>query len=176
MIKLSALTLIIGTISLAGCSTTAELPTQRLASATLADNKGSPIGTVQLLATDGQLSLAVTASGIPQGSHGFHLHTTGSCKTPGFSSAGGHLNPTGRTHGKLSPGGSHIGDLPNLIVGSSLTASTTIDLDDDRAQVLAWLFDEDGTAVVIHAGADDYMTDPTGNAGGRIACGVLERN
>ncbi len=171
----SMLALAMGLFVLPACSTVADLPTERLASAMLTRANGVPAGTVQLLARGDQLSLAVVVTGLPEGPHGFHLHTTGTCEAPDFLSAGGHLNPTGKDHGAMSPGGSHLGDLPNLEVVSGAVTSTTIDLDDDRAQILSWIFDDDGTAVVIHADADDYRTDPTGNAGSRIACGVLKR-
>ena len=164
-----------GLIILPACSTVAELPTERIAAATLTRPNGVPVGTVQLLANGNDLSLAVAVSGLPQGAHGFHLHTVGACKAPDFSSAGGHLNPAGKAHGRMNPGGSHLGDLPNLEIGSGALTSTTIDLDDDRAEVLSSIFDDDGTAIVIHADADDYKTDPSGNAGSRIACGVLKR-
>ncbi len=175
MTRPSMLALAMGLVVLPACSTIADLPTERLASATLTRANGVPAGTVQLLARGDQLSLAVAVTGLPEGLHGFHLHTTGACEAPNFLSAGGHLNPTGKDHGAMSPGGSHVGDLPNLEVVSGVVTSTTIDLDDDRAQVLSWIFDDDGTAVVIHADADDYRTDPTGNAGSRLACGVLKR-
>ena len=175
MTRPSMLALAMGLVALPACSTVADLPTERLASATLTRANGVPVGTVQLLARGDQLSLAVAVTGLPEGPHGFHLHTTGACEAPDFLSAGGHLNPTGKGHGAMSPGGSHVGDLPNLEVVSGVVTSVTIDLDDDRAQVLSWIFDDDGTAVVIHADADDYRTDPAGNAGARIACGVLRR-
>lgn len=168
------LALTLGSLGLNACSTIADVPTERLASAILTKANGVPAGTIQLLATGNRISMVVAVRGIPEGSHGFHLHAIGACKAPEFTSAGGHLNPTGRDHGKLSPTGSHLGDLPNLEVGRSDLTSTTIDLDNDRAQILPWLFDADGTAVVVHADADDYTTNPTGNAGIRIACGVLK--
>lgn len=175
MTRPSMLALVMGIVMLPACSTVADLPSELLASAKLTRANGMPAGTVQLLAIGDQLSLAVSVTGIPEGPHGFHLHTTGACQAPDFVSAGGHLNPTGKNHGAMSPGGSHVGDLPNLEVVSRAVTSTTIDLDDHRAQVLSSIFDDDGTAVVIHADADDYRTDPTGNAGSRIACGILKR-
>lgn len=176
MTRPSMLALVMGIITLPGCSTLTDIPTQRLAAATLARSNGLPAGTVQLLANGENLSLAVTVWGLPKGPHGFHLHTVGACVPADFSSAGGHLNPTAKVHGTMNPGGSHVGDLPNLQVGRNAGFTTTFDLGDDRAQLLKWLFDEDGTAVVIHANADDYTTDPAGNAGTRIACGVLKRS
>ncbi|MDZ4308369.1 superoxide dismutase family protein [Allopontixanthobacter sp.] len=163
-------------LALPACSTLDQQPVEQLAVANLARANGAPAGTVELVATGNHLSLVVSATGLPQGMHGFHLHTTGACTAPDFTSAGGHLNPANNSHGTMSPGGSHLGDLPNLEVGGSNVTSTTIDLSDtDRAQILAWLFDADSTAVVIHRGPDDYRTDPAGNAGPRIACGVLNR-
>lgn len=175
MIRPSMFALAIGLVVLPACATVADLPIEQLASATLVRASGAQAGTVQLLARGDQLSLVVVVTGLPEGAHGFHLHTKGACKAPDFLSAGGHLNPTGKAHGTINPRGSHVGDLPNLGVVSGTMTSTTIDLDEDRAQVLSWIFDDDGTAVVIHAEADDYRTDPSGNAGSRIACGVLKQ-
>ena len=159
--------------SLASCTTLDSFPTERIADATLILANGIPAGTVQLLASGDTVTLAAAVTGISPGEHGFHLHTTGQCAGPDFKSAGGHLNPLGHGHGKLNDDGVHLGDLPNLVVGSSGTASVTVDLDGKRAQLSDWLFDADGTAVVIHAGPDDYLSDPAGAAGPRIACGVL---
>ena len=159
---------------LTGCTSVADLPTERLASARLTLANGVPAGTVQLLGSGDQLTLAVAATGLSQGEHGFHLHETGQCSAPDFKSAGGHLNPLGKEHGTLNPDGAHLGDLPNLVANSSGTASATIELDDDdRAKVMDWIFDSDGTAVIVHAGPDDYRSDPAGDAGARVACGVL---
>lgn len=143
------------------------------AAMTLAD--GTSAGTVELVSSDGALSFNVAVTNIPEGTHGFHLHTTGQCEAPDFTSAGGHLNPAEREHGRENPAGSHLGDLPNLDVGADGAASTTVALDAESDNAIETLFDADGTAVMIHADPDDYRTDPTGNAGSRIACGVLER-
>lgn len=167
---------ILAPIALAACTTAAEAPTETIAAATLSMADGTPAGSAELRADGDALSLAVTVTGIPAGTHGFHLHTTGQCTAPDFTSAGGHLNPAEREHGKENPAGSHFGDLPNLEVGAGGTASITADLGSDRAAAMDWLFDADGTAVMVHADPDDYRTDPTGNAGARIACGVLERS
>ena len=114
--------------------------------------------------------------GLSPGAHGVHLHTTGSCTAPDFASAGAHLNPGGHQHGTSNPAGPHLGDLPNITVGSAGTGTVSATLSGTREDVLARLFDADGTAVVVHANADDYRTDPSGNSGGRIACGVLTRS
>ncbi len=163
-------------LALGGCTSIQDLPTERVASARLTLANGIPAGTVQLLRSGDRLTLVVAATGISSGPHGFHLHQTGECKRPDFASAGGHLNPEGKSHGTMSAGGSHLGDLPNLVIGESGTGSVTADISAPAEQALEWIFDSDGTAVVIHAGPDDYRTDPAGNAGSRIACGVLERS
>lgn len=162
-------------LSLAGaCTTVDALPDKRIGDAALRTANGLPAGNAQLVRTGSTLSIAVAVVGLTPGEHGFHLHTAGSCTAPDFASAGGHLNPGGKHHGALADGGKHLGDLPNLTVASNGTGSLVADLDGDADALLAQLFDADGTAVVVHAGADDYRTDPSGNAGGRIACGVLK--
>jgi len=160
---------------LAGCQTAGEMPTERLGQATLRLANGLPGGTAQLLASGSQVDVSVALVGISSGVHGVHLHMVGSCEAPGFESAGGHLNPDGREHGTENPDGAHLGDLPNATVGSSGAGTVSATLRGSREDVLARLFDADGTAVVVHASADDYRTDPSGNSGSRIACGVLTR-
>lgn len=159
--------------ALSACSTLGELPNERIAEAQLNFANGLPAGTVQLLGNGQNVTLVAVATGLEPGEHGFHLHTTGKCEAPGFKSAGGHLNPAGREHGSLNPQGQHLGDLPNLVVGASRSARAEVDLGEDSPDLRAKLFDTDGTAVVIHAEADDYISDPAGDAGARIACGVL---
>lgn len=172
--KLKAIApLAFATVALAGCSTLSDLPTERLGQAQLSFANGVPAGTAQLLWNGETVSLAIAATGLEPGEHGFHLHTTGRCEAPGFTSAGGHLNPAGREHGSLNPKGAHMGDMPNLSVGASRSASTEVDLPGSRDVVLSSIFDTDGTAVVIHAGPDDYRSDPAGDAGSRVACGVF---
>lgn len=160
---------------LAGCTTVDSLPLDRVGEATLRSASGTPLGSVQLLGHGDSLSLAVVATGIEPGQHGFHLHTTGKCEAPDFTSAGGHLNPGQKHHGTESSDGAHLGDLPNLAVGQNRSVSADFDLAGTRAALLADIFDADGTAVVIHADPDDYRSDPAGNAGKRIACGVITR-
>ena len=175
MQTLKPLAAIAGLVALAACTTIEQLPDQRLASANLANSAGDPIGTAQLLARANNLYLAVAIAGLEPGAHGFHLHTRGTCTAPDYKSAGGHLNPLDKEHGSLNPAGQHLGDLSNLEVGSSRSASNTYDLPGDRNRLIDWLFDDDGTAIVIHAGPDDYRSDPAGDAGARVACGVLIR-
>jgi Cu-Zn family superoxide dismutase len=159
----------------AGCQTTDELPTERLGQATLRLANGLPAGTAQLVGSGSQVNISIALAGISEGVHGVHLHTAGSCEAPDFTSAGGHLDPDGRQHGTQNPAGAHLGDLPNVTIGGSGAGTVSAALRGSREAVLARLFDADGTAVVVHANADDYRTDPSGASGARIACGLLTR-
>ena len=160
-------------LGLAACTSMPMAQTETLGSATLLDTSGTPMGEARLLAVRDQVELSVTAEGLSPGEHGFHLHTTGRCTLPDFTSAGGHLNPSGEGHGLLYNDGSHLGDLPNLVVNDSGMGSARVTIDGARDYVMENVFDADGTAVVIHAKADDGRTDPSGNAGPRERCGVL---
>ncbi len=145
------------------------------AAATLLTAEGAPAGSATIVTDGDGLKLIVAAENLPAGVHGVHVHTMGKCEAPGFATAGGHLNPLGKMHGSDNPMGSHLGDLPNITVRADGTATLSIRLPGDAATLTAALFDADGTAIVIHAAADDYKTDPSGNSGARIACGVLTR-
>ena len=162
-------------IALAGCTTMDDLPNERVGETTLLFANGTPAGTVQLLSSGQTVTVAVAAVGMSPGEHGFHLHTTGKCTAPDFTSAGGHLNPGNNTHGSMSPGGQHLGDMPNLTIAANGTGRAEVQLQGNATDVLADIFDADGTAVVVHEGPDDYRTDPAGDAGSRIACGVMKR-
>jgi len=141
------------------------------ASAAMVDAEGNEVGTVELTEMrDGTLVVA-KLKGLPEGTHAFHVHTTGLCEAP-FSSAGGHYNPTGAKHGLDAEGGPHAGDMPNIHVPAS--GELTIEVLNTHLAIDDKLLDSDGAAVVIHAGADDYMSDPAGHAGDRIACGVIK--
>lgn len=138
---------------------------------------GTVLGTVTFTATEsGVVGIVVAVEGLAAGVHAIHVHETGDCSAEDFSSAGDHL-AAGHAHGILSVDGPHPGDLPNLYVGA--TGDAKVDYFNDRISlnegVEGSLFDTDGSAVVIHAGADDYGSEPSGDAGGRIACGVIER-
>ncbi len=160
---------------LSGCATNDGVQPVRFASATLQDANGLPVGMAFIRSLGETLTLNVAATGISPGPHGIHLHMVGDCTPPGFTTAGGHLNPGGHQHGTDNPAGAHLGDLPNIVADSSGVAGLSAPLRGTRAQIESALFDADGTAVIIHAAADDYKTDPTGNSGARIVCGVLKR-
>lgn len=166
----------VAAFALVGCSTLETIPTERVGDVRLSFANGLPAGTGQLVSDGRTLSLAIAMTGLEPGEHGFHLHTAGKCTAPDFQSAGGHLNPAGREHGSLNPQGKHLGDLPNLVIGASRSASTEVDLGADTRELRETLFDDDGTALVVHAAADDYRSDPAGDAGSRVACGVLRQS
>lgn len=149
---------------------------QATAHADLVNGSGQKIGTATLTQTAAGVQIAVDATQLSAGPHGLHIHAVGKCDGPDFKTAGGHFNPAGKKHGKDNPDGSHNGDLLNLEVGadghatgSFLAANVTL------GNGPSSLFQPDGTAIVIHAGPDDYKTDPAGNSGARIACGVVKK-
>lgn len=144
------------------------------AKAEIRDAAGKTVGKATLTEQKDGVKVVLKVSGLPPGKHGYHIHETGSCTTPDFKSAGGHFNPFQKHHGLENPQGKHAGDLPNLEVKKDGKAKVTFlateaTLKDGPASLLK----EGGTAVVIHADPDDNMTDPAGNAGARIACGVI---
>lgn len=156
-------------------SPSGEIESEDIGQANLTDAEGADIGSAQLTRTENELNIKLAISTLEQGERAFHLHQTGSCIAPDFTSAGGHLNPFNRSHGKLSEDGKHLGDLPNVVIPDSGSVTVEIVLEGDADELLPILFDEDGTAVMLHAGPDDYVSNPAGAAGPRIACGVLER-
>jgi Cu-Zn family superoxide dismutase len=146
------------------------------AHAQLSDGQGKPLGTAALVETPQGVLIQLRLKNVPAGSHGLHIHQTGRCDRPKFESAGGHYNPTDAQHGFRNPQGAHAGDLPNVFVEQD----GVLDLDVLAAEVSLEagpnsLFKEGGTALVMHAGPDDYESDPAGHSGDRIGCGVIER-
>ena len=160
----------------AACSTLNDTAPAELATANLINAQGQQVGSVRLVDYGDSRAMRLSVTSIAPGTHGFHLHTTGQCTAPDFQSAGGHLNPQNYQHGQLNPQGKHLGDLPNIDIPSNGTLTTEIAIDGSRDYLITELFDADGTAVMIHSGADDYRTDPAGDAGSRIACGILGRS
>ncbi len=127
---------------------------------------GEPRGFASFFSDGARTEIKVQAEGLPPGVHGIHLHTVGRCERPAFQSAGGHWNPAGKQHGHENALGQHLGDLPNLTVGADGRGTASFSVSGN-------MVDADGTSLVIHAKPDDYMTDPSGNSGDRIACAVL---
>nr|WP_053000436.1 superoxide dismutase family protein [Sphingomonas sp. Y57] len=145
------------------------------AMADLIDAQGQTKGKATIRQGKDGIEVDVKAVGLPAGVHAVHVHTTGTCTGPDFTSAGGHWNPEKKQHGHDNPAGAHMGDMPNMTVGSDGTGELrTVIKGGMLAGGATPLLDADGAAVVVHAAADDYKSDPTGNAGGRLACGVIK--
>lgn len=144
----------------------------RTAVATIRDGSGRQVGSVTFTDTPSGLLMTGSLNDLGLGAHGMHLHAVGKCEAP-FTSAGPHFNPLNRKHGYKSADGPHLGDLGN----AHLPAAGSYGLDQIIPGVTLTgengLIDADGAAIVIHAAADDYVTDPSGNSGGRVACGVI---
>jgi Cu-Zn family superoxide dismutase len=143
----------------------------------LVNSAGQSIGSVRAWQTSGGVTFRIDATGLPHGVHGFHVHSVGRCDPPDFTSAGPHWNPTNRKHGLNNPAGPHAGDLRNVTVAANGVLGETVTV--AGANLLAppgtpgAVLDGDGASLVLHAQADDYVTDPSGNSGGRIACAVI---
>lgn len=142
----------------------------------LSDAKGKSIGTARLSADPAGVKITLAIKGLQPGDHAIHVHETAKCEGPDFKSAGGHFNPEHKQHGKDNPQGPHAGDIPNFTVDAKGRSTATlmasgITLDDGPHSV----FTGGGTALVIHEKADDMKSDPAGNAGARIACGVIKK-
>jgi len=151
----------------------AALPAQaaQLVQAQLKNSEGKPVGMAYLQETPHGVLLHVNFNGLPEGSHAFHIHDVGKCEAPSFKSAGGHYAPNGNEHGLLNPKGPHAGDMPNI----HILESGNLDIEVmTNVKSMDGLLSGDGTALVVHEGPDDYRTNPAGNAGPRIACGVIE--
>lgn len=147
--------------------------------AVLRDASGETVGSATFRQIDaGPVLIEVALGELASGRRGIHIHTTGSCgstETTLFGAAGGHFNPLGKAHGLQNPNGAHGGDLPNIEVRIDGTANLTVT--NDRISLglgAASLFDDDGSAIVLHAVADDQVSNPAGNSGARVACGVIE--
>jgi Cu-Zn family superoxide dismutase len=162
-----ALTSLIGTIGLSA----------QMKHVDLTDAKGTNVGMAMISpAKGGGVSIDLTLKGLPPGEHGIHLHEVAKCEPPTYKSAGAHFNPGKKKHGLSNPEGPHAGDMPNFKVAANGTAQTTITnknvtMDAGPNSIFAG----GGTALVIHSGADDGKTEPSGNAGNPIACGAITK-
>jgi superoxide dismutase, Cu-Zn family len=143
------------------------------ASAVLKDASGKDVGKATLTVAPSGVLVNLDLAAVPAGEHAFHIHAVGKCEPPDFKSAGPHFNPDETKHGLLNPEGPHAGDMPNLHVPADGKLQVEILDPAVTLSAEAALLDADGAALVIHAAADDYKTDPAGNAGDRIACGVI---
>lgn len=159
-------------ISLVGCSMATQSPSE--ATADLKDKDGKTVGTAMFRESPGGVTISVQVKGLTPGLHAVHVHAVGRCDPPAFTSAAGHFNPAQKKHGHKSAEGAHAGDLPNMLVIKDGTGRFEVFTDAITLRSGApSAFDSDGSALIIHAGVDDYATDPTGNAGDRAACGVI---
>lgn len=148
-------------------------PAAATATAQVRDSAGNDLGTLTLADASSGIAVSGTLRGVSPGTHAIHIHTVGQCAPP-FQTAGGHWNPTNRQHGTANAQGPHLGDLPNITVRADSTADVQATTPGGSLQGMNALLDADGAAVVVHADADDNRTDPAGNAGARIACGVVQ--
>ena len=174
-------------VAVALAATGAQGKSKRVSLGKIKDAPPSVTATTQLLGPSGELrgtarleqrpagtQVVVAVEGMAPGTYGVHLHAVGKCDAPDFKTAGGHFNPGNKMHGHDNPTGAHAGDLPNVVVGADGHGTFTEQLPDlALTGGTAPLLDADGAAVVVHAGPDDYKTDPSGNSGARTACGVI---
>ena len=161
---------LVGAACLAGCAS--MMPASPQAAAKLGATAGNrTAGNVTFTSNGDRVRVLAKVTGLTPGAHGFHIHEKGDCSAPDATSAGGHFNPTGKSHGNPAAGEHHGGDMPMLVADAAGNATLDVTLDtvtlrDGASSVV-------GRAVVVHKDPDDYVTQPTGNSGARVACGVI---
>ncbi|MFD2612348.1 superoxide dismutase family protein [Paenibacillus gansuensis] len=170
-----ACTLLLPACGFKSLATQADAVSAKPVQVKLVDTKGKPAGTAAITQQAKGVLITIEAAGLTPGKHGFHIHENGKCEPPKFTSAGSHFNPGGAEHGFNNPKGYHGGDLPNLVADASGTAKGEIFVDyvtlaKGKANSL---LKPGGTSIVIHAGEDDYVTNPAGNSGDRVVCGII---
>ena len=142
----------------------------------LKDSKGNAVGTATIISKGSGVEVKLNLKDLPPGEHAVHFHQNAKCDPPDFKSSGGHFNPAGKQHGFDNPQGHHAGDMRNFTVKENGTAKATVTDDDvvlGTGSEPNSLFANGGSSIMIHAKGDDYKTDPSGNSGDRIACGVI---
>lgn len=157
-------------------TTTVVFAKEKVVHVDIINTKGDQIGKATLTQNADLVKIHIEASQLTPGSHGIHIHETGKCDPPDFKTAGAHFNPSEKKHGFNNPQGFHGGDLPNIEVNEDgtvnveiVTAAVTLEKKKPNS-----IIKKGGTTLIIHADADDYITDPAGNSGERIACGAIK--
>ena len=158
----------------AGMTPSAGKTVSEVISADLARADGSWAGVATISKRSDGIFLSLEGQSLQPGTFGMHLHAVGKCEAPDFASAGGHWNPSMKQHGADNPMGSHSGDLPNVVAGSDKKLTLEYKLQDMQLEGEGGFLDNDGGSIIIHEKADDYKTDPSGNSGKRIICGVFK--
>lgn len=173
MINVNCLRLL---LTLSFCAAIAAAQENQTVKINFVNAKGQPAGTGIVTQTPAGVLITLDVTGLSPGPHGFHIHEAGRCDPPDFKSAGGHFNPTRKHHGFKAPEGHHAGDMVNVIAGKDGTVHSEVLVEDVRlSDGDMALLRTGGTAIVIHAGPDDYKTDPAGASGDRIVCGVISK-